>query len=1362
MTLPLPPRRSPSPLPAFALALLAAFAPAPALVAAEGPESFDALDRSYGGQVRPLMARFCLGCHSTKEKAGDLDLEAFAKLDEVRKAPGTWRKVAEQLASGEMPPKDEDQPAAAERDALKGWVARYLKAEAYANAGDPGPVVLRRLNNAQYAYTLVDLTGHDYRPTRDLPADSAAGEGFTNTGDALVMSPALLGKYLDAAKRVAAHAVLLPDGFRFANGDTRRDWTEEILGSIRAIYARHADAEGKVPLGKYLAAAFEARTRDAGARRELAARRGLNPRYLESLSRILDGGPPSPILDPIRARWKSAGPADLPPLIAEIEGWRNALTRFQTVGHMKPWMVPVDPVVDREPIRLKLPESPKGREVVVHLAAGGAGPGRPGLVVWENLRLARPGRPEIALRDVRAIAQGMAARHAKVVDSVVPCLAAAAEALAMKGGVDRDALSKKHKVDPAILGAWLDTLGIGTGRSPGLDLFTGRLTKAGGQDAAAGWGSNETPLVVANSSDETLHIPGELKGRGVVVHPSPTLRAGAAWTCPKAGDYRVEARVQHAHPACGNGTTWRLELRRGAVQISLAEGATAGPGVVPAGPFGPFPMGAGDLIALTIGPRDGNHACDLTAVDLVVKADGDGGRAWDMAREVSGDALAANPHADASGNPGVWRFFREPDGEPSGLSIPASSTLARWLDAPGEAGKEYLATKLRRLLADGPAGASLADAALYRKLTTPGGPMIPATPSGRPVLDESPWGLPPKAFGPGAVADGIAPADMAVRGPHSIAVRIPAELAAGAELVGSVVLRPVEGGAEVAQARASIGAPPAADGLRPDAPALASGPAARERLKRAFDEFRAWFPAAVCYAKIVPVDEVVTLTLFHREDEPLRRLMLDPDEAARLDRLWTELHFVSRDALTQVEAFTHLMEYATQDGDPRLFEPYRKPIHEHAEAFRKELLAAEPRHLEALVAFAPLAYRRPLAGREARELRELYGRLRSEELPHEEAFALTLARVLASPAFLYRLEASPPGVKSAPATDWEMASRLSYFLTSSAPDAELREAAAAGKLRDPDELAAQARRLLKSPKARRLAEEFACQWVHIYKFDAIDEKSERHFPAFKGLKGAMYEEAILFFADLFQSDAPVRALYDADFTFLNQALAEHYGIPGVAGPGWRRVDGVRKYGRGGLLGLSATLAKQAGASRTSPILRGNWVTEVLLGERVPKPPKNVPLLPEDEASGGGLSVRQLVERHSRDVKCSGCHAKMDPYGFSLEAYDAIGRRREKDAAGLPIDARARLADGTEFDGLDGLRNLLLGSRRPDVERQFVKKLLGYALGRGLMLTDEPLLDDIRRRLDAEGGKISTAVDAIVRSRAFREVRGASPAMADVH
>jgi hypothetical protein len=597
-------------------------------------------------------------------------------------------------------------------------------------------------------------------------------------------------------------------------------------------------------------------------------------------------------------------------------------------------------------------------------------------------------------------------------------------------------------------------------------------------------------------------------------------------------------------------------------------------------------------------------------------------------------------------------------------------------------------------------------------------------------------------------------ASLCVQAPSVLEIRLPADLFAGAEFVTTGALDPRAGAEGSVQLQAALSAPQAVSGLRPDLPLVVNdGSEARKRWERSFGDFRRWFPAALCYTKIVPVDEVITLTLFHREDEPLCRLFLDEKEKARLDALWEDLHFISGDALKSVDAFNQLMEYATQDSNPKLFEPFRKPIHERAAAYRQQLIDTEPRHVEAVLSFAGRAYRRPLGDDEAQQLRSLYRTLRDKDVPHDEAIRLTLARVLVAPAFLYRLEKTSPGANPAPVSDWELATRLSYLLWSSLPDAELRAAAAAGRLHDPDVLATEARRMLRDDRVRRLATEFACQWLHIYGFDALDEKSERHFPTFTALRGDLYEEAIRFFTDLFQSDASVLSILDADHTFVNGALAKHYGIPDVTGPEWRRVDGVRKYDRGGILALAATLAAQSGASRTSPILRGNWIFEVLLGEKLPRPPKDVPKLPEDETATDGLTVRQLVEQHTRDPRCAVCHSRIDAFGLALEGFDAIGRRREKDLANRPIDTRTKLQDGTEMDGLDGLRQYLLTKRRDDVLRQFCRKLLGFALGRSVQLSDEPLLEEMQEQLAKHEYRFSAAVEAIVRSRQFREIRG---------
>jgi hypothetical protein len=433
------------------------------------------------------------------------------------------------------------------------------------------------------------------------------------------------------------------------------------------------------------------------------------------------------------------------------------------------------------------------------------------------------------------------------------------------------------------------------------------------------------------------------------------------------------------------------------------------------------------------------------------------------------------------------------------------------------------------------------------------------------------------------------------------------------------------------------------------------------------------------------------------------------------------------------------------------FAPMRGPIEARAELFQRRLRDTEGRHLASLLEFASRAYRRPLTDIESEQLRTLYENLRQQELSHDDAFRLTLARTLVAPAFLYRIEAPRPGSDQYPVSDYELASRLSYFLWSSLPDEELLRHAAHGELQRPEILLSQTRRMLHDPKSRRLAREFGAQWLQIYEFDQHDEKSERHFPTFAAVRDAMYDETLHMLADLLRNDGSILDLLDGDYTYLNEALARHYGIPGVTGTEWRRVDGVKAYGRGGILTHAAVLAKQSGASRTSPILRGNWISEVLLGERLPRPPKDVPILADVPPEG--LTERELIEQHSRDPACAKCHARIDPLGFALEHFDAIGRFREHDSAGLAIDARTQLPDGTELEGHEGLRRYLLKQRREEFVRQFLRKLLGYALGRSVQLSDEPLLAEMAGRLENHDHRIGTAMEAVVLSRQFREMRG---------
>jgi len=1380
--------------------------------------------RSFEGVVKPLVGNYCLKCHSSQKHKGDIDLEQFTSSAVIFKHPKPWQQALDQLANGEMPPKDKPQPTPEERKRLIDGVNSILDEVALVRAGDPGPVVLRRLNNAEYTYTIRDLTGvESLDPVKEFPADSASGEGFMNVGNSLVMSPSLLTKYLDAAKEIAKHAVLLPDGIRFSPSTSQRDWTEEKLAAIRGFYGRFTENGGGtavdlqgikfntrdggvLPLEKYLAATLAEREPIKARKKsiaEVARERGLNVKYLGALWESLNGNTGSLLLDQVRAQWREAKrPEELAPVLTTIRQWQQALWRFTTVGHIgkrdgpEAWQVPVTPLAEALDVRLKLPPPQAGKEVTLYLVASDAGDGNDhDFAVWENPRLVAPGRADLPLRDLRAEVNALTSFREKLFSSTAECLSAAAEFSGSTGQDVLAQLSQKHGVEPALLAAWLDCLGIGAGEVRIESRMTQKMESAQSYDFIKGWVGADALSVIANSSDQPVRVPGNMKPHGVAVHPSPKLRVVIGWRCPLATTVRVEGMIQHAHPECGNGVTWALELRRGSSRQRLAAGTAQGPKEIKFGPFENLPLQPGEVLCVAVGPRDGNHSCDLTAVDLSLS---DGTRQWDLAQDVSADILAGNPHADRLGNAGVWHFYSEPDIDDGAEAVlPAGSLLTRWQSSALMAEKQAFAQELQRLLVRGVADLAQdsPDRVLYRQLTSLNGPLLGFILRKSPAQEAfvaarndprvgaslgSEWGLDPALFGnhPGSAT--IASTSLCVKAPSIIPVRLPAELAEGCEFVATATLNK-ETGAEGSVQMQALTTMPATSGLtvgvakeqgvkgtwsdgeRPivsDSPILVkNGSLAQKRIEAAFEEFRALLPAALCYTKIVPVDEVVTLTLFYREDDFLRRLMLDDAQAAELDRLWAELHYISQDALKLVDGFEQLWQFATQDADPSAFEPLRLPIQRKAEAFRKLLVDTQPAHLDGVLKFAEGAYRRPLTDAEKEDLRSLYWKLREKEISHDQATRLTLARTLVAPAFLYRTEEPAPGNHAAPVNDWELATRLSYFLWSSAPDSELRAAAATGKLRNPAVLTAQTRRMLHDPRVRRLATEFACSWLQIHDFESLDEKNERYFPTFAGLRGAMYEEAILFFTDLFQNDDSVLSMLDANHTFLNGALATHYGIPGVTGDEWRRVDGVKEYGRGGVLGLGATLAKQSGASRTSPILRGNWVSEVLLGDRLPRPPKDVPKLPEDERTDT-LTVRQLVERHSNDPRCSVCHIRIDGYGFALEVYDAIGRSRSKDLGGRPIETRTKVFDGTTVEDAQGLRDYLLTKKRAAVLGQLNRKLLGYSLGRGVLLSDRPLLAEMQRQLEARNYRFSAAVEAIVRSRQFLEIRGKEMASED--
>ncbi len=872
------------------------------------PASSAAISNQFARDVHPLLEKYCLQCHAAKTKKGDLDLERFASAAQVQTDLPTWQKIVEKLEAEEMPP-DEAKIVLppTERARIIDWAKRFIAEDIGRRAGDPGRVIIRRLSNAEYDNTIRDLTGLDLQPAREFPTDGAAGEGFTNTGDALVMSPVLLGKYLAAAKQIAAHAVLPADGLRFSPATTRRDWTDEAIAELRKAYGEldRGNDGGKLNFQPYLAATVKYRDDLMCGKIDIAtvaANEKLNAKYLQALWSTLTAKDPGFPLDEIQSHWRAAAPKDVDGLANEIRTWQARLWRFDKIGS------------------------------------------------YVSLKWQQPATP-----------------------------------------------TPVEKLDPK--------------------------------------------------------------------------------------------------------------------------------------------------------------------------------------------------------------------------------------QEPAKASSVFVASEAVR------------------------------------------------KFGPKKLEDG-------------------------------------------------------------------------------FVRFRDCFPQFVHHPRIVPDDEVICLRMYFREDDYLKRLFLSGEEQRRLDRLWTELLFVSQEWVLEQRNYPSFIGFVTQENSKEkvkeLEDKIGPGVRQRADDFQAQTAAAEPKQLDAVLEFAGRAYRRPLDDAETQRLLRLYAKLRKKGLPADEAMHDVLTAVLISPAFLYRSETPSTAGEAQPVNNWELATRLSYFLWASTPDDPLRRLAASGRLTEPDFLAAEAMRMLHDDKARGLATEFAAQWLHVRDIRQNHEKNERLFPTFNDdLRGELFEESIQFLQDLMQNDRSVLNLIDCDYTFLNEPLARHYGIPNVQGPQWRRVDGVKKYGRGGAIALGSVLTQQSAASRTSPILRGNWVLETLLGEKLPKPPANVPILPEEETATKDETMRQIVEKHTKLAKCAKCHQRIDPLGFSLEAYDAIGRFRDRDLAGRPIDCKVTLKDGVKFEGLDGLRHYLLDSRRDDVLRVFCRKLAGYALARSLTLTDEPLVDEMLGQLKQHDYRFSAALVPLVRSKQFR-------------
>ena len=549
---------------------------------------------------------------------------------------------------------------------------------------------------------------------------------------------------------------------------------------------------------------------------------------------------------------------------------------------------------------------------------------------------------------------------------------------------------------------------------------------------------------------------------------------------------------------------------------------------------------------------------------------------------------------------------------------------------------------------------------------------------------------------------------------------------------------------------------------------------------------------------------------FFRDDQPLMEKVLTDAERAELDRLWKALDFVTQSVETMFRGFVwferaerHVLQDPRFDflrsDDPLLMNPElmakferhyleklgvklvpdamqpEKPnsqfdlIHGFFERVRADLTGyertleqAEAPALRDIERLAERAYCRPLRADESKALRRLYQQLREQGEDVEGSLRSMLSAVLMSPDFFYRSPDAPEGGGVQPLAQTALARRLSYFLWSSPPDEELLAAARAGKLQDEAVLQAQTRRMLKDPRIECFAREFFGQWLRYRDYLSKDPIPPGAFAGYDApLRQAMFEEPTRLLTHLLQQDQPVGELLHGDSTFVNAVLAKFYGgdierqyhstDEKGAPADWRRVEGLRGMGRGGLLGMPVILAKNSAGSRTSPVKRGFWVVHHLLGQHFPPPPADVPELPKTEVEAT-KTIRELLADHTSNRQCAMCHVHFDGLGLTMEAFDAVGRLRNKDLAGRAIQATGPMPGGGQAEGIAGLIDYIEHRRVSDFQHNLSRKLLGYALGRSVTLSDQPLLADMEKKLQGGQG-LSVLFETVVLSQQFRQQRG---------
>lgn len=989
------------------------------------------LAKKFDVEVKPVLATYCFSCHGEKNPAAQLNLRQYTTLHDVVKDHGRWALVAEKLHSGEMPPKGLKQPGEAERTQLVEWVETFRKHEAAKNAGDPGLVLTRRLSNAEYNNAIRDLTGVDLKPAKEFPVDPSNAAGFDNSGESLAMSPALLNKYLQAAREVSTHVVFGMKGLSFASHPMLAETDREkyTIQAIVNFYERQP-----TDFADYFYAAWRFRHRGALGKEtasldDFAREAKLSPKYLPMVWEILEGTK------------EEVGP----------------VAKLQTMWRMLP--------------------APTAQNAA---------------------------KPNVLVREA--------------------CVKM------------RDYVVRVRKLT-AMQFSGPKMLGLGIRSQP---LFN--------------WKLNEFAANRRNFDKTALQVEGE-----------------PAWEMPVMKQVSGQPREDEV--------AFRNKL------IAVRERAGDPELIVPAGQRARYEESFA---------RFANVFPDAFYIK-------ERGRYYPDDSEDKGRLLSAGFH-------NVMGYFRD--------------------DKP-----------LMEMILNDEQRAELDR--LWLEFDT--------------IADQTTRTYVQFYFNQSGEIDG--------RGQES----------------GS---------------------------FRPDERDVTS--------EKVILGVRDVYLAKAEKVKAEEVTKEAIRTHFARVNATIRAV-----EKARLD--------------------------------------------------------AEPIHLASLLDFAARAYRRPLEEKEKQDLRDYYKELREKSaLTHEDAMRELVTMVLMAPDFCYRVETVekpapvvvstnkrkkpvkivPVVEKVKPLGGYALASRLSFLLWSSLPDDELRAAAASGKLDSDEGLQSEIKRMLKDPRAKSLAVEFAGNWLDFRRFEDHNSVDRTRFPDFTNeLRAAMFEEPIRYIDDIIRNDKPVLDVLYGKHTFVNRVLANHYGIEGLRIPRgeWVRVDFARQFGRGGILPMAAFLTRNSPGLRTSPVKRGYWVAKTLLGDPIPPPPPAVPELPDDE-SKMNLPLRQMLAKHRENASCAGCHARFDGFGLAFEGYGPVGEQRKKDLAGREIDSRAEFPGGKQGDGLESLVDYIKNHREKDFVNNLCRKFLVYALGRGLELSDEPLLEEMSAKLAANGNRFSALIESVVLSPQFRKQR----------